>query len=203
MEVVLKINKFLNNTYNDWFIKSRQICDAESVAVDKLAPESPSSKNAHLYQCVWLLNLKKVVLASKVDTKQFHFMDVGCGKGVSTIYANEKFKWGKISGFDFDSKLIGIAQNNAKNQSTSVNIDFFCNDASTIVLPDEKLFLFLFCPFNEIVLRQFLENNIEKLKKNKSIIGYVNSHFMDVVKDFLPSEIVEVSRKHRLTVVRF
>jgi SAM-dependent methyltransferase len=105
----------------------------------------------------------------KFDT----FLDVGCGKGLVCIHVAKKLNIQKIIGFDFSKPLIEVALKNL-DKSQHKNISFIVDDATKYLINDENTLIFLFNPFDEMVLNEFIKNNIPHFLKNKSAIVYSN-----------------------------
>lgn len=60
----------------------------------------------------------------------------------------------------------------------------------------------MFNPFNGDVMRAFLLNNIDILRKTKSVIGYANCKELDAIREFCPEIILEIS-DYRCAVIYF
>ena len=74
--------------------------------------------------------------------------------------------------------------------TTKDDINFFVDDIVNFHVQDKPSFLYLFNPFNLNLIKIFIENNLEKLKKHHSIIGYVN----DIHVDYFESLDVKIIR---------
>ncbi len=146
--------------------------DKNVEAVDLLENPNFSSKNAVHYQAHGTFYLKLLLKdALKIDQNFEYFIDIGCGKGKVCIKAAKFLKIKKIIGVDFSKKLIEIANQNLKKTNFS-HIELINADAIAWKLPNSPAIIFLYNPFNEIILEQFIRNNIEILKNNNSLIIY-------------------------------
>ena len=99
------------------------------------------------------------------------FIDIGCGPGsvlklVNNLYDN-------VYGIDIEPEFIKVA----KTELPLANI--LLDNAESYIIPNKKMHIFIFNPFNNKVLKKFLDNNIENIKKNKSIIIYNNTFTAD------------------------
>ena len=112
-----------------------------------------------------------------------YFIDIGCGKGRQCIYARKIFNFKNIIGIDFSEDLIKVCKSNQKNCAYK-DIDFELADASTWVLPNEYCIVFLYNPFDEIILNKFILANIGNFKEHGSIICYANDIHRDVLRYF-------------------
>ena len=112
-----------------------------------------------------------------------HFIDIGCGKGKQCIYAKKYFNINSIVGIDFSKELIDIANQNLSNLNYK-NINFFVADAIEWKLPDEYCIVFLYNPFNEVILEKFILNNFNHFKDHKSIVCYANDMHRKILTNF-------------------
>ncbi|MEO6538487.1 MAG: class I SAM-dependent methyltransferase [Ferruginibacter sp.] len=107
-----------------------------------------------------------------------HFVDIGCGKGrVMCVAASQGVN--KITGIDF-SKELSVAANinlaKTKQHFPALQYKIINNDAFYFDIPDDVDCIFMFNPFDEIIMKG-VEKNIEKsLAKSprKMIIIYLN-----------------------------
>jgi SAM-dependent methyltransferase len=118
--------------------------------------------------------------AISMEKKPKYFIDVGCGKGKQCIYAKKYFNFYKTIGIDFSKELIDIAKKNLSNLNYK-NIDFIVADAIEWKLPDEYCFVFLYNPFNEVILEKFILNNINHFKNHGTIICYANDLYRKIL----------------------
>jgi trans-aconitate methyltransferase len=188
------ITRLINNLYNYLWIKKH--------GLKLTSPEIKSKKHYHHFMTVWLLNIDRMLSKLDIETEKYSFIDVGCGRGISTIYACRKYSFNKIYGFDFNQGLINDAITNVLEMKScnSNDIVFFKADANSYILPNEDQVVFMFNPFDSITMKRFIENNIDTMRKNNVIIIYANSHYLDTIKDFSPRRIVEI-RKYNCSVI--
>jgi SAM-dependent methyltransferase len=107
-----------------------------------------------------------------------HFLDIGCGKGRAMCVAAYKgFK--KITGVDFSAALCKKANGNlaiTKKIFPDIYLKIFNNDAFYFEIPDDVDCIFLFNPFDEIIMSGVVENvqiSLEK-KPRKLFVIYAN-----------------------------
>jgi len=102
-----------------------------------------------------------------------YFVDVGCGEGRACFFAARYFD--KIVGIDFSPTLIEAANTNLRNFTCDNNkIEFLLKDATTFRLPDAKCVVFIYNPFDEVVMGRFLQLNRRHFSRHQSIIIYVS-----------------------------
>jgi len=108
-----------------------------------------------------------------------HFIDIGCGKGRALCVAAQ-LGFNKVTGLDFSKELCGIAKKNLVKTAAafpSLEYKVINNDAFYFEIPADADCIFLFNPFDEIIMSGVV-NNIEKsLKQNPRPITiiYLNS----------------------------
>jgi Methyltransferase domain len=143
-------------------------------AKDLVTDYKISLEHATAYQAVWNRNLRELFKEAKKTGYKFeNFIDIGSGKGKACFYAHSKHMFDNIIGIDFSQPLLEIAIKN-KGKIKSQNISFNNADASEYKLPQQNNFIFMFNPFDSVVLEKFITNNIEHFKKNNSLIAYAN-----------------------------
>ena len=130
-------------------------------------------------------------------------IDVGCGNGIPLIYAYKRFKFKSYSGFDFEKKYV---ENSKKNLKSSIKnkciINISHQNAKNYILHENKpFFIFMFNPFNKLIMKKFLENNIKILIKNKSVIAYCNCIELEEIKNFCNN--ITLIKKYKLALIRF
>jgi SAM-dependent methyltransferase len=122
----------------------------------------------------------------------FHFIDIGCGKGRVCFYAIKIFQ--TVTGIDFSAKLIDEARQNLSNFNIPYKreINFELIDDRRYLLPNEKCVIFLFNPFDDFILKDFLLINESHFRNHKSFIIYANPKWPDALKSFGFVQVFEV-----------
>ena len=106
------ITRLYNESYNFLFKKLNNIKIDKSGNKNNLKQDIKYLEHSTVLNTAWLLNLKRLYNLSKkhVDIANYHFLDVGCGNGISLIYAYKKLKFKSYSGFDFVLEYVEIRQ---------------------------------------------------------------------------------------------
>lgn len=107
-----------------------------------------------------------------------HFLDLGCGKGRALcVAAYAGFK--RVTGIDLSKELCESAKENCINTQQKIpalEFSIINNDAFYFEIPDDVDCIFMFNPFDEIIMSGVAEHIRETLQQNprKMTIAYVN-----------------------------
>jgi SAM-dependent methyltransferase len=106
------------------------------------------------------------------------FLDVGCGKG-RLLAMGAAYGFSNIIGIDFSKKLCNAAANvcrGIKNKYPDRSITIECADARHYCIPETVGVIFLFNPFDAVVMDEFIKKVSESLcRKNRPLkILYAN-----------------------------
>ncbi len=97
-----------------------------------------------------------------------HFLDIGCGKG-RALFVAATYGAKKITGVDLSSKLLGVARTNivcfSKNYPGK-NITLKHDNAWYFEIEEDVDVIFLFNPFDEILMQQVADNIDISLEEN-------------------------------------
>lgn len=103
-----------------------------------------------------------------IDYSQFHFLDLGSGKGRTLLMASE-YPFQRITGVEIVPALHRAAlENIAKYKSGTQKcfaVESHCGDARDFQFPPQPLVLFLFNPLPEAGLRQVMANMRASLRE--------------------------------------
>jgi 16S rRNA G966 N2-methylase RsmD len=123
-------------------------------------------------------DLLEEIFSQLTPKKLNHFLDIGCGKGRALCVAAHKgFK--KVTGIDFSKELCAVAEKNltqTKQQIPSIQYKVYNNDAFYFNIPTDVDCIFLFNPFDEVIMSGVVENiiiSLEETPRNLFIV-YVN-----------------------------
>lgn len=187
--MIRKNNFFIrlyNDSYNYLFKKINNIQIDKKETKDLVKEKIKSLEHSTALHTAWLLNLKRLYdqTKKKLDIKNYHFLDVGCGNGIPLIYAFKKLPFKSYSGFDLVSNYVDITNTNISNSIGNNRIITFNADASEYILDDKNYFIFMYNPFDGFIMKKFIENNLNNLIKNKSVIAYSFHIQLDVIKNY-------------------
>jgi SAM-dependent methyltransferase len=170
---------------------------------EKLVADSAESlANSNNYRAYSNFHLKLLLReALKCGIEFQNFVDVGCGKGQPCIFAKKYFGFPNVYGVDFSAPLIEVANRNLANTSYQ-NVHFLVADATSWKLPNGNTLVFLFNPFNEIILEKFLTLNLDHFARYRSLIAYaVDSHVTTMHQ--LGFETIFHSPRHQQSILRY
>jgi SAM-dependent methyltransferase len=145
--------------------------------LQKLDEMGIDTTHATIYMPVSFL-LMEEILRQLPSTARNHFLDLGCGKGRALcMAAHHGFK--RVTGLDFFKDLCEIAKANlalTKRKIPAFDSTVINNDAFYYEIPDDVDCIFLFNPFDEIVMSAVVNNIYESLQDNPRSIDiiYVN-----------------------------
>jgi SAM-dependent methyltransferase len=181
--------------YNFYFIKKNNL--------NYYKPENPYDQNENLYSkkfsraihdvWVYMLKLSIKMFLKERNTNDYNFIDIGCGNGLPLVYAYKNYKFNTYKGIDLFEKSISRSRNNILNSNCD-GINLLQKDASTFLLDDKKNFIFMFNPFSDEVMSKFLSNNINNIRKNNSVIAYINqisSSEVKIISQFKHKKLIE------------
>ena len=104
---------------------------------------------------------------TRIDYRDFLFVDLGSGKGRTLLMASD-YPFRRILGVELLSSLHQIAQQNLRQyKSTSQKcfaLESICGDATAFPFPHDPLVLYLFNPFPESGMRRVLANLQQSLR---------------------------------------
>ncbi|MBS1754019.1 MAG: class I SAM-dependent methyltransferase [Ferruginibacter sp.] len=107
-----------------------------------------------------------------------HFVDIGCGKGRALCVA-AYYGFKNVTGIDFSKKLCEDATSNlalTQIKIPSLQYQVINNDAFYFEIPGNADCIFLFNPFDEIIMSAVVKNIKKSLQRNHKTVNivYVN-----------------------------
>ena len=139
--------------------------------------------------------------AIKTGIRFNNFVDVGCGKGKACIYAKKEFGFDEIIGVDLSERLIEMANKN-KNKCQLNTIRFIAADASCWLLPSGNSLVYLYNPFDDVVIEKFLLKNLGGFQETNSVIAYANDVYRNKIVS-LGFETIFRNQTHRTSLYKY
>jgi SAM-dependent methyltransferase len=121
------------------------------------------------------------------DTRDYSFVDLGCGKGRVTIVASE-FPFREITGIELSPELADIARRNVEKMSRRFPgrppITIRAGNALDFALPPGKSVIFIYHTFGRELMKQFaakLESALDAPDASEIFVVYYNPVFGEVL----------------------
>jgi len=138
--------------------------------------------HATAFQSVRIIYLREILKHSfKLNPNLRSFLDLGSGKGKACIFAHQSELFRSIIGIEISESLLQISINNAKFMHVD-QIRFLHRSANTYRIAKSSTLIFLYNPFDEVVLDSFLKTNLISIRETGSLVGYVNHVYADVLE---------------------
>lgn len=148
----------------------------------KLAGTGIDISHATIYMPVSYILLKNIFDQLPLKPRK-HFLDIGCGKGRALcVAAYNHFE--KVSGVDFSDNLCQQAKKNLdkiKQTLPSLQFSIDIKNAEDFVIPQDTDCIFLFNPFDGVIMEKVVNNIVESLdKKPRELdVVYANPIFKE------------------------
>jgi len=181
--------------YNFYFIKKNNLNYYKLENSYEQSEKVYSKKFSRALVDGWIYVLKLLInmFLKERHVNDYNFIDIGCGNGLPLIYAYKHHNFNSYKGIDLFKKSIIRSKINIKNSNCN-NITIIQEDASKYLLDDKKYLIFMFNPFSAEVMNKFLTNNIDIIRKNNSVIGYINqisSNEVKIISKFSFKKLIE------------
>lgn len=130
--------------------------------------------------------LWSVLEKMNLDWAKFVFVDIGSGKGRALLLA-QRYPFRYILGVEFSANFVEQSRLNLERCTASwrqcTSVEVIQADAADFPLPVEPLVLFLYNPFAQPVMKQFVEGLRASLRSHprRIYIVYVNPELHDVL----------------------
>ena len=126
-------------------------------------------------------------------TSKMHFLDIGCGKGRAMCVA-AYYGYKNITGVDFSKQFCADARTNlmrTQEKFPAIKYDVITADAMNYEIPPMVDCIFLFNPFDVVVMTAVVYNIMESAKEHSRdiIVAYANPLYLDL---FLEEGFIEI-----------
>jgi SAM-dependent methyltransferase len=162
-------------------------CDTSGIVTfDQLTILQPQKQLSYHYATLQPWLVRDFIGRIGEELSQFHFVDLGSGKGrILLIAAQYPFKL--VIGVELTPELDAIAKKNIATANITKrcqSIISHCADASTFAFPDGPLVMTMYNPFNATVVERVLKNLIISLKQQDRLlyIVYINPRHKEVLE---------------------
>lgn len=123
-------------------------------------------------------NLMEEILAHPAVKDKQHFLDIGCGKGRAMCVAAAN-GFNKVTGIDFSKEFCQAAEKNlliSKEKNKELQYKIYNNDAFYFEIAGDVDCIFMFNPFDDVIMSGVAENILESFELHPRDITliYVN-----------------------------
>jgi hypothetical protein len=143
------------------FDMSFSIDTAGVIPLGDLAIEGDNRAHGEAHEHIRRAVFDKAVDCLPPGLEDFVFVDLGSGKGRALLLAAD-YPFKRIVGIEFARELHEVATRNVVSYRSPTQrcteFELRCQDAVDYELPPEKIVLYLYNPFGEVVLERVLEN---------------------------------------------
>ena len=141
-----------------------------------------------------------------VDPQDFHLIDLGGGKGISTLFFSHRCRSFKsITSIEIQNQLVEIARNNLAtynaSQNKSIDIHFIEKDAATVRLKNQPYFMFAYNPFPPSIWGKFIEKNIDIFSNHKAILALYSPRCLNITHKYC--DVIGSSSFGQCMILRF
>jgi SAM-dependent methyltransferase len=138
------------------------------IELSNLCVETLQKEHGTFYQAVFPDHFRNGIRSLNIDPQEFLFIDVGAGKGRALFLAQDSgFK--RVVGIEFAKELVEICKRNMRLREGDglrrPPVSIWHMDALQYELPYEPTVLFMFNPFNEQVMRPFIDRIHRQLRR--------------------------------------
>lgn len=180
MKIIFYVYYFFRSVFLRGLFNTLRLLRAESVYEKKFRIKTASIKKSNSkeyfhYQGAGYLVLLRIFSEIMKETKEYSFVDIGCGKG-RAVFVAEYSGYNKLYGIELDEELVKEAVNNKglypfKRKESDIN--FIHANALEYTYKNEPTVYFLFNPFNENVLNKVVDR-ISNSSTSEAWFVYMN-----------------------------
>lgn len=155
-----------------------------AINLSKLKLKGTQLKHATEYMPVNYFTLEALLERLPDTAKRGTFLDIGCGKGRAMCVA-AAYGYNKVEGIDFAKELIDAATNNLeriKKQHPLFTYTLAWGDVHSLVIDEQVSTIFLFNPFDEVLMKQVVRkiNNSLAKRPRRFFVLYCTPRFEEL-----------------------
>jgi SAM-dependent methyltransferase len=179
--------------------KKYQLNTSAPIELVDLTIKSGDRSKSSRYEAINFFVLEALLQKMRDTTSEIAFTDLGCGKGRAMVVAAH-YGFTQIKGIDFASEVCLFAEKNMEathKKFPAIQYKIFCDDVLHYNIEKSECVFFMFNPFNEEIIREFL------IKIERSIAHYPRTIYMLYasprhIETFFEFEYEPVYRKRKL-----
>jgi SAM-dependent methyltransferase len=165
-----------------WWDRTHRVTTRHRLALSALDIAGPVAEHAQFYEGSDTKCLPRLLGRLTIPYAEYVFIDIGTGKGTPLFLAAD-FPFKRVVGLEASPALADLARRNCatfrSNRQACHDIDVLCEDAAEFTFPDAPLVIYMFNPFDGVVLSQVLANLERSLRlhpRDAFLIYYNPSH---------------------------
>jgi len=140
-----------------------------------------------IYMPVNYYMLEKMMTEMSKLPHQKNFLDIGCGKGRAMVVAAH-YGFKKIAGIDISKEFVDETKRNlavVQQKFPQASLDVMLQDAFYYHIPADISVIFIFNPFDEVIMSGVVENILISQEKNPRTIWviYINPLYENLFLD--------------------
>ena len=176
-----------------WWDTRHHVSTRHRVFKSHLDVPGPSAGHATHYEATDTTVLPRLLRQMKLNHANWTFVDLGAGKG-QALFLAASFPFRRIIGVELSPALCALARQNCRTFRSLTQrctaIEIVCGDAAAFPFPPEPLVVYLFNPFDEVVLRRVLVNLTRSLDEHprEAYLIYHNPLHRHVIDRFAAFE---------------
>lgn len=172
------------------------------VARDDQTIDPPIREHSNAYEATPVSVMQSILEKLSDGHEDFSFVDLGCGKGRTLLLASH-FPFQEVVGIELDSDLVEIARANIDRYRSTAVPNLACSaitllhqNAAEYVFPERDFVLYLYNPFDHLVMSQVIANMERDLNRVpvRVIVIYANplhANLFDESKHFMLAEVID------------
>jgi len=167
-------------------IKGEKKYGIRTIGLDSLPDTVPNVERKHfsLYEPVNYYSLTTLFDHLKAPDLKSTLLDVGCGRG-RVLAVGAAYGFRDMIGIDFSERLCQQAREvmaGVQEACPGLSVDIICTDARDYDIADTVGVIFLFNPFDDLVMESFIDKVFESLYRRERPIKvlYANPQFKEL-----------------------
>jgi SAM-dependent methyltransferase len=161
------------------FDRRHGIDTATPTALSSLGVDGASLRHAVEYKPSGIDFIRAIIGGLGIAYEDYEFIDLGSGKGRALLLASH-LPFARIVGVEFSAKLVAVARANIAAyrppDQRCRRIDVICGDAAAVALPERPLVIYLYNPFDDVILGRVADRLAASLAQSPRALWliYVN-----------------------------
>mgnify|MGYP000270514868 CR=1 FL=1 len=166
--------------------KTYNIATTGADELKSLSKKGIDTSHATMYMPISYMLIEEIFRQIPSTSKKY-FLDIGCGKGrAMCVAAHNGFN--TITGVDFSKDLCEVAFVNlqrTKEQFPALQYEVITKDAMNFEIPADVDYIFLFNPFDMVIMGAVVSNIMESIQDHprEIVVAYANPIYINLFLD--------------------